>query len=151
MFSRRVALTSTFAMLTVGGLMACDTPQDEDPNEDGVFYCADENGVVVDPEYCDNSSGDVDSGFFFFYMGSSIHGSSPHKVGSRVPAGAQKFRANDIAARQKFGLPPRGTISNGTIKPNVVGKGGPGSSLPKAGTVGKGGSSGGGKGASGGG
>jgi hypothetical protein len=37
--------------------MACDTA--EDPNEDGVFYCTDANGVVVDEDLCDDALADA--------------------------------------------------------------------------------------------
>jgi hypothetical protein len=161
MSSRRVALTATFAMLAMGGLAACDNASDEDPNEDGVFYCTDDDGKVVPEDYCDDSNqgSSGGGGFFFMYMGSSMHGNSTYPVGSKMPAGAQKFSVTDKAARTRFGLPATGRVNNGTIKTGVIGKGGPGSSLPKTGTVGKssgggaksGGGSGGAKGGSSGG
>ena len=132
MFSSRVAVTATFTMLAMGGAAACDSAEDN-PNEDGVFYCTNSEGVVVDEDLCDDRDGSYDGGgvFFMSYMGSSLHTDGghrgPYKAGQRLPVGHQRFKLNDMAARSKFGLPPTGKITNGTVKPNVVGKGGPGS------------------------
>jgi hypothetical protein len=152
MSSRGVVLTTTFLLLAGGGSAACDTVN-EDPNEDGIFYCTDADGVVVDEDLCDDA--DSNGGFFVAYMGSSLHTSGghtgPYKTGQRLPAGHQKFSSNDKAARSRFGLPPSGKISNGTVKTGVVGKGAAGSTLSKPGGVGgKAGSGGGAKGGSGG-
>lgn len=131
MNSRRIGLPATFLLLAAGGLAACDT--EENPNEDGYFYCADANGNVVDEDVCDDSGGSSGSGFFFMYLGNSMHtppgGYSSYPVGSKLPANAPRFSVNDTAARQKFGLPTSGRVSNGTVKTNVVGKGGAGSGL----------------------
>lgn len=141
MFSSRVALTATFTMLAMGGVAACDNG-DDNPNEDGHFYCTDGNGNVIDESYCDDTDGGG-GGFFFAYMGSSIHGSNSYPVGSKLPSGHQKFSVTDKAARQKFGLPASGRISNNTVKTGVIGKGGPGSSAKVGGGSGGKGSSGG--------
>ncbi len=138
MFSRRVVLSTTFLAIAASGLTGCGS---DDPNEDGHFYCTDSNGTVIDEDYCDDSDPNS-SGYFFMYMGSSMHapptGYSSYPVGSRLPTGAQKFSVTDKAARAKYGLQPTGKITNGTVKTGVVGKGGPGSTA-------KVGSSGGGK------
>jgi hypothetical protein len=157
MHSRRVAFTAATFMLVATGVIGCGTEED-DPNEDGVFYCTDANGVVVDENLCDDSSGagnssDGGGGFFFAYMGSSLHTSGghsgPYRPGQRLPSGHQKFSISDKASRAKFGLPSSGKISNGTVKTGVVGKGGPGSTA-KVGGGSRGGGVGGGKGSSGG-
>lgn len=140
MSSRRVAITAASFVAAMSFTAACDS---DDPNEDGHFYCADSQGNVVDEDYCDDSSDNYNSGMFFFYMGSSVHGGHSYPVGSRLPTQAQKFSVTDTAARSRFGLPTSGRVSNGTVKTGVVGKGGPGSSA-KVGSVG------GGKGSSGG-
>jgi hypothetical protein len=124
MFSSRVSASALTLMLVSGALMACDNAGDA--NEDGHFYCTDNNGQVVDEDLCDNSNGGGGA-YFLGYMGSSMHGSNTYPVGSRLPAGHQKFSVNDKAARSRFGLPATGKISNGTVKTGVVGKGGPGS------------------------
>lgn len=132
-------------MLAAGGLAACDN---EDPNEDGHFYCTDPNGVVVDEDYCDDSSSNFNSGFFIYYLGTSIHtppsGYASYPTGTKLPPQAAKFSVTDKSARTKFGLPPSGRVSNGTVKTGVVGKGGAGSGAKAgAGGSGKGGSGGG--------
>lgn len=127
MSSRRVAASATIAFMVAGGLMACDTATDS--TEDGHFYCTDSQGQVVDEDHCDDQGGSYDGGgvYFFSYMGSSMHGSNSYPVGSRLPAGHQRFKLNDAVARSKFGLPSSGKIGNGTVKTGVIGKGGPGS------------------------
>lgn len=146
MSSRRVVLTSTFLALAAGGLAACDT-YEEDPNEDGYFYCTDANGTVIDESYCDDSDENYNSSMFFMYMGSSMHAPpanySAYPKGSKLPSAAPRFSITDKAARQKFGLPASGRVSNGTVKTGVVGKGGAGSSVKGGGATGKGGSGGG--------
>ncbi|MEU4426290.1 hypothetical protein AB0F81_37185 [Actinoplanes sp. NPDC024001] len=121
MSSRSVSLTSTFLLLAAGGVAACDN----DEYEDQGFYCADENGVVVDEDYCDDDyDGGGGVGFFIWHSAAYRAG---YPVGYRLPAGGSKFAYNDAAARSKFGLPTTGKISNGTVKTSVVGKGGGGS------------------------
>ena len=124
MTSRSVSLTSTFLLLAAGGLAACDSG---DEYQDEGFYCADENGVVVDEDYCDddNNSGGGGGGFFIWHSSSYRPG---YKVGSKLPAGGSKFAYNDRTSRSKFGLPSSGRVGNGTVKTSVVGKGGSGSS-----------------------
>ena len=114
MASRSVSLTSTFMLLAAGGAAACDSYHDEG------FYCADANGVVVDEDHCDD--GYHGGGGFFIWHSPSYRRGYP--IGYRLPAGGNRFAYNDTAARQRFGLPTSGRIGNGTIKSNVVGKGG---------------------------
>jgi len=122
MTSRSVSLTSTFLLLAAGGVAACDN---NDTRDEG-FYCADENGVVVDEDNCDddgNRGGGVGLLPLFFIWHSSSYRPG-YAVGSRLPPGGGKFAYNDRAARSKFGLPATGRIANGTVKTSVVGKGG---------------------------
>ena len=124
MTSRSVSLTSTFLLLAAGGVAACDN----DDTQDEAFYCADENGTVVDEDYCDdddNNGGGVGIVPLFFIWHSSSYRPG-YAVGTRLPAGGSRFAYNDRAARQSFGLPASGRISNGTVKTSVVGKGGSG-------------------------
>ena len=124
MASRSVSLTSTFLLLAAGGVAACDN----DDTQDEGFYCADENGTVVDEDNCDddnNNNGGGGVGFvplFFIWHSSSYR--PGYGVGSKLPAGGSRFAYNDVASRQRFGLPSTGRISNGTVKTSVVGKGG---------------------------
>ncbi|HET6479721.1 MAG TPA: hypothetical protein VFG35_06740 [Actinoplanes sp.] len=123
MSSRSVSLTSTFLLLAAGGAAACDS---DDDYQDAGFYCADANGVVVDEDNCDDDDTRGSSGLgalpFFIWYSSAYRSGYP--VGSRLPAGGNKFPYNDRAARQSFGLPASGKIANGTVKTSVVGKGG---------------------------
>ena len=120
MSSRAVSLTSTFLLLAAGGTAACDN----DEYTDEGFYCADENGVIVDEDYCDDDdSYHGGAGFFIWHSSSYRPG---YAVGQKLPAGGKRFAYNDRAARSSFGLPSSGKISNGTVKTSVVGKGGSG-------------------------
>ena len=124
MTSRSVSLTSTFLLLAAGGVAACDN----DDTQDEAFYCADENGNVVDEDNCDDDNergGGVGIVPLFFIWHSSSYRSG-YPVGTKLPAGGSRFAYNDRAARQRFGLPSTGRISNGTVKTSVVGKGGSG-------------------------
>lgn len=118
MTSRRVALTTAFLTLAAGGTAACDDSSDYD--EDEVFYCADENGTVVDEDYCDDRRGGG-GGFFLWH---SVAFASGYAVGTKLPPGGSRFAYNDQKSRTAFGLPATGKVSNGTVKTNVVGKGG---------------------------
>jgi hypothetical protein len=122
MASRSVSLTSTFMLLAAGGVAACDSGND---TQDEGFYCADENGVVVDEDNCDDN-GSAGLGLLPFFIWHSSGYRSGYPVGYRLPPGGSKFAYNDRAARASFGLPATGRIANGTIKTSVVGKGGSG-------------------------
>ncbi len=122
MTSRSVSLTSTFMLLAAGGVAACDSGND---TQDEGFYCADENGVVVDEDNCDDR-GNAGLGLLPFFIWHSSGYRSGYPVGYRLPPGGSKFAYNDRAARASFGLPTTGRITNGTIKTSVVGKGGSG-------------------------
>jgi hypothetical protein len=122
MTSRSVTLTSTFLLLAAGGTAACDN----DEYHDEGFYCADENGVIVDEELCDDDT--VRTAGFIPFIWHSPSYKSGYRVGSKLPAGGTKFAYNDRAARSSFGLPASGKITNGTVKTSVVGKGGGGTS-----------------------
>jgi hypothetical protein len=122
MASRSVSLTSSFLLLAAGGLAACDNG---DETQDEGFYCADENGVVVDEENCDDDRvGGTGVGLLPFFIWHSASYRPGYAVGTKLPPGGSRFAYNDRAARQSFGLPATGRITNGTIKTSVVGKGG---------------------------
>ena len=124
MTSRSVSLTSTFLLLAAGGVAACDN----DDTQDEGFYCADANGVVVDEDNCDdnNNNGGGGIGLLPFFIWHSSSYRPGYAVGSKLPPGGSRFAYNDRAARQRYGLPSSGRISNGTVKTSVVGKGGGG-------------------------
>ncbi len=117
MSSRRVALSTSFLLLAAGGTAACDSSTEQDE----YFYCATEDGTIVDEDYCDDD-GDGAGGMFFLWH-APFYGAG-YRVGNKLPPGGAKFAYNDRASRTAFGLPGSGRISNGTVKTNVVGKGG---------------------------
>jgi hypothetical protein len=123
MTSRSVSLTTTFLLLASGGVAACDGG---DETQDEGFYCADENGVVVDEDNCDDTRGGGGVGLLPFFIWHSASYRPGYAVGTKLPAGGSRFPYNDAAARQRFGLPATGRIANGTVKVSVVGKGGSG-------------------------
>ncbi len=123
MASRSVSLTSTFLLLAAGGAAACDNEAD---TADEGFYCADENGVVVDEDNCDDDGGRGVGVLPLFFIWHSSGYRPGYPVGYKLPPGGSRFPYNDRAARTSFGLPATGRITNGTIKTSVVGKGGGG-------------------------
>lgn len=129
MASRSVSLTSTFLLLAAGGAAACDNGNEY---RDEGFYCADEDGVIVDEDFCDDDNDRVGGGGFFIWHSSSYR--PGYRVGQKLPAGGSKFAYNDRSARQRFGLPSSGRIGNGTVKTSVVGKGGSSSGGYKSGS-----------------
>jgi hypothetical protein len=120
MSSRSVSLTSTFLMLAAGGAAACDSGS---RYHDEGFYCADANGVIVDEDYCDDTR-HYGTGVLPYYIWHSSSYRAGYPVGFRLPSGGSRFAYNDQASRKSFGLPTTGRIGNGTVKTNVVGKGG---------------------------
>ena len=158
MSSRQVALSAAFLALAAGGTAACDASPDEDTYEtvyssdsggydpddsdepgdvdesveetgDEVFYCADEDGEIVDEEECDTSGGT--SSYFLWHSTGYSRGLRP---GTTLDGG-ESFPAGDRASRRAFGLPAAGQVGNGTVKTNVVGRGS-GSSGISSGTSG---------------
>jgi hypothetical protein len=135
MSSRRVGLTASFLALTAGGLAACDSPETEvtewetpivysesyeepayeDEEEDEVFYCADEDGVIVEEENCGGSH--APGAFFLWHSTSYTDDLTP----GDVLDDGDYFDANDKASRKAFKLPRTGAVANGTIRTGVVG------------------------------
>ncbi|GIE85596.1 hypothetical protein [Actinoplanes regularis] len=93
-------------------------PLDEEPTEE-VFYCADEEGEIVDEEYCDDDTGP----YFIWHSASYSRGLGP---GAYLDGG-DSFSSGDTESRRAFKLPTTGRVSNGTVKTNVVGRGSSGS------------------------
>jgi hypothetical protein len=96
---------------------AGDEPTDE------VFYCADEDGEIVDDDNCDDGSGT--SSYFLWHSPGYPRGLRP----GTLLDGGEAFPAGDRATRRAFKLPVTGIISNGTVKTNIVGRGSSGSGL----------------------
>jgi hypothetical protein len=121
----RVVLSAAFLGLAAGGTAACDSADD-----DHTFYCVDQNDTIVDEDDCDDDGNG--SGGFFFWAHSARYAKGL-KPGAKLPGGGSKFAYNDAAQRAAWGLPATGRISNGTVKSNVVGSGGDGSSKSSGG------------------
>ncbi|MFI1990841.1 hypothetical protein [Actinoplanes sp. NPDC020271] len=99
---------------------AADEDAADDEPADEVFYCADEEGEIVDEESCD----DDDTGRYFIWHSTSYsRGLGP---GTYLDGG-DYFPPDDTASRRAFKLPTAGRVSNGTVKTNVVGRGSSGS------------------------
>lgn len=122
--SAQVVLSAAFLGLASGGLAACDSQQDDE-----VFYCVDENDVIIDEDYCDEDGRSGVAGIIpFAFLAHSSRYPKGLRPGAKVPAGGARFAYNDAAARSQWGLPSSGKVSNGTVKTGSVGKGGGGSS-----------------------
>jgi hypothetical protein len=87
--------------------------------EDEVFYCADEEGMIVEEEHCDPAYAGAGT-FLIWHATSYARDLTP----GTVLDGGYAFAPGDRAARRKFDLPAAGPVTNGTIKTGVVGKSG---------------------------
>ena len=113
----RAALTTTVLTTAATGFMAgCAVGGDEDQ----VAYCTDEDGKVVDDEFCDDGYHGPGAGFFFLYLGAFRPGLP---VGTVLPRGGTRINATDTAARQRAGLPGTGKVSAGTRVSGGIGSG----------------------------
>lgn len=111
----RAALTTTVLTTAATGFMAgCSVGDDEDQ----VAYCTDENGEIVDDEYCDD--GYDGGGLFFLYLGGFRSGLP---VGSQLPSGGTRIDPRDTTARERAGLPGTGRVSGGTRVSGGLGSG----------------------------
>ena len=116
----RSALTTTvLATAATGFLAACGTEEAEE--EEQVAYCTDEDGEIVDDDYCDDDYRGPGAGFFFLYLGGFRPGLP---VGTVLPANAgTRINATDTAARQRAGLPATGRVAGGTRVTGGIGSG----------------------------
>jgi hypothetical protein len=115
----RAALTTTVLTTAATGFMAgCGVGGDED--EEQVAYCTDENGEIVDEDYCDDDYRGPGAGFFFLYLGGFRPGLP---VGTVLPRGGTRIHPSDTAARQRAGLPANGKVSAGTRVSGGIGSG----------------------------
>ena len=117
-FSNRVkaAFTTTvLATAATGFLAGCGTDEEEQ-----VAYCTDENGEIVDDDFCDDDYAGPGAGLFFLYLGGFRTGLP---VGTRLPSGGTRIDPTDTAARQRAGLPASGKITGGTRVSGGIGSG----------------------------
>ncbi len=111
----RAALTTTVLTTAATGFMAgCSVGDDEEQ----VAYCTDENGEIVDDDYCDD--GYDGGGLFFLYLGGFRSGLP---VGTRLPSGGTRIDPRDTTARERAGLPGPGRVSGGTRVSGGLGSG----------------------------
>ena len=109
------ALTTTVLATAATGFMAgCGVGDDEEQ----VAYCTDEDGEIVDDDYCDD--GYNGGGLFFLYVGGFRSGLP---VGSRLPSGGTRIDPRDTQARQRAGLPATGAVVAGTRVSGGIGSG----------------------------
>jgi|SRR5919107_1369756 hypothetical protein len=112
----RSALTTTvLATAATGFLAACGADEEEQ-----VAYCTDEDGRVVDDDYCDDGYRGPGAGLFFLYLGGFRPGLP---VGTVLPRGGTRISPTDTAARQRAGLPSTGKVSAGTRVTGGIGSG----------------------------
>jgi hypothetical protein len=112
----RSALTTTvLATAATGFLAGCGTDDDE---QEQVAYCTDEDGEIVDDDYCDE--GYRGGGLFFLYLGAFRPGLP---VGTVLPRGGTRINPTDTAARQRAGLPSTGRVAAGTRVTGGIGSG----------------------------
>lgn len=113
----RAALTTTVLTTAATGFMAgCGVGGDEEQ----VAYCTDEDGKIVDDEFCDDGYDGPGAGFFFLYLGGFRSGLP---VGTVLPRGGTRINPTDTAARQRAGLPSTGKVSAGTRVSGGIGSG----------------------------
>jgi hypothetical protein len=113
----RAALTTTVLTTAATGFMAgCGVGGDEDQ----VAYCTDEDGKIVDDEYCDDDYHGPGAGFFFLYLGGFGRGLP---VGTVLPRGGTRISPTDTTARRSAGLPSTGKVSAGTRVSGGIGSG----------------------------
>ena len=102
----RAALTTTVLTTAATGYLAgCSIGGD-----DQVAYCTDENGEIVDDDYCDDDYRGPGAGLFFLYLGGFRTGLP---VGTVLPRGGTRINPTDTVARSRAGLPSTGKVSGG--------------------------------------
>ena len=112
----RGALTTTvLATAATGFLAGCGT----DEEEEQVAYCTNEDGEIVDDDYCDDGYRGG-GGLFFLYLGAFRPGLP---VGTVLPSGGTRINPTDTAARQRYGLPGTGKVSAGQRVSGGIGSG----------------------------
>ena len=114
----RAALTTTaLATAATGFLAGCGAGGEDDEQ---VAYCTDENGEIVDDDYCDDSYRGPGAGLFFLYLGGFRSGLP---VGTQLPPGGTRIDPGDSQARQRAGLPSTGKVTGGTRISGGIGSG----------------------------
>jgi hypothetical protein len=116
-FSNRVrsALTTTVLATAATGFMAgCGMEEEQRA------YCVDEDGEIVDDEYCDDDYRGPGAGLFFLYLGGFRSGLP---VGTVLPSGGTRVDPRDADARARAGLPRSGAVAGGVRVAGGIGSG----------------------------
>jgi hypothetical protein len=114
----RAALTTTVLTTAATGFMTgCGVGEEE---AEQVAYCTDENGEIVDEDYCDDDYDGPGAGLFFLYLGGFGRGLP---VGTVLPSGGTRINPTDTQARRDAGLPANGKVSPGTRVSGGIGSG----------------------------
>ncbi len=114
----RSALTTTVLATAATGFMAGCAPGGEEDEDEQVAYCTNEDGEIVDDDYCDDDYGGP--GLFFLYLGGFRPGLP---VGTVLPGGGTRIDPRDTVARQRAGLPASGKVTGGTRVSGGIGSG----------------------------
>ena len=114
---RRALTTTVLATAATGFLAGCGT---DDEEQEQVAYCTDEDGEIVDEDYCDDGYNGPGAGLFFLYLGGFGRGLP---VGTVLPSGGTRINPTDTTARRNAGLPANGKVSPGTRVSGGIGSG----------------------------
>lgn len=113
---RRSVQTAALATAASTFMAACATGVDG--GQEQVAYCTNEDGEIVDDDFCDD--GYSGGGLFFLYVGGFRSGLP---VGGRLPSGGTRVDPRDTQARQRAGLPATGAVAGGTRVAGGIGSG----------------------------
>ncbi len=121
-FSNRIrsALTTTVLATAATGFMAGCAPGNGEDEDEQVAYCVDEDGEIVDDDFCDDDYAGPGAGLFFLYLGGFRPGLP---VGTVLPSGGTRIDPRDTVARQRAGLPASGKVTGGTRVSGGIGSG----------------------------
>lgn len=112
-------LAAAVTAFVATGVAACASESEE------YVYCIDDEGEVVDPEYCEDYEYDYDDddysgGTYWYYVSSTRY-----SVGSRVPSDHRTSRVSpkDSSGRSAAGIPSSGRVGGTTIRGGGFGSG----------------------------
>ena len=116
----RATLRTTALSTAAGTFLAACAVDGDGTEQEQVAYCTDENGEIVDDDYCDDDYDGPGAGFFFLYLGGFRTGLSP---GTVLPRGGTRINPGDAEARSRAGLPSTGKITGGQRVSGGLGSG----------------------------
>lgn len=109
-------VVAAVAALTATGAVNAGCSSDSD---DQYVNCVDEDGKVVDPDFCENDDGSYHGGYYYY----ASH--KKYRVGAKAPSGWRSSRVSpsDPVARSRAGLPTSGKIGGTTVHSGGFGGG----------------------------